>query len=126
MASKFNTILLLFLLSIIGCNTKNDSNPIIKEHLIGNWVNITDTRDTLFIGDTIIHRIYIPSSEPILYYRYTLNGNEITIEYLGIFAIYVPESTFHIELENDLLTIVNFSSYFPGYNGDIFKKLENR
>jgi len=126
MDARINTILLLILLSTFGCKTSNDSYFIAKEQLIGNWINTLETRDTLFISDSIIHRTDIPSGEPILYYRYSLNGNEITIEYLGIPSIYVPKTTFQIKLENDLLNIVNFSSYYPQYSGDTFKKLENR
>jgi len=119
-------ILLLFFLASLSCGKDNDNNSSIKKvDILGDWVNLIDIRDTLFIQDTIIKRIDTLTLKPKHAYTYSLYKDSIKIKYVGEYYIYIPESSFKIMLddENKTLTIENFSNYYPRYAGDIFKKL---
>ena len=119
---KIGLFILVVFVSIMGCERQNSSHHIDKNQIMGNWINAIDKRDTLFIGDSIINRIEINSLKPIHYYKYSLNRDSITIQYVGIFAIYVPETSFKIELDNESIKIINISSYFQYYKGYTFIK----
>lgn len=99
----------------------------INEEIIGDWVNMINNKDILFINDTLIRRIDTLSGEPDHHYNYTiLSPDSIKIKYRGRYEIYCPEKTFHISLDKQemILTIENLHTYFPEYNdGDKFKKL---
>lgn len=98
----------------------------INEEIIGDWVNMINNKDILFINDTLIRRIDTLSGEPDHHYNYTiLSPDSIKIKYRGRYEIYCPEKTFHISLDKQemILTIENLNTYFPEYNGDKFKKL---
>lgn len=123
---RMNLYLLLSLLLIIGCDKENISNlQVDKRELIGEWINIIEERDTLFIKDTIIIRTDLVTLKPKHAYKYSLNKDSIKIQYVGEYYIYAPELSFKIFLDddNEILTIENFSTYFPKQNGDEFKKL---
>ena len=99
----------------------------INEEIIGDWVNMINNNDILFINDTLIRRIDTLFGEPYHHYNYTiLSPDSIKIKYRGRYEIYCPEKTFHISLDKQemILTIENLHTYFPEYNdGDKFKKL---
>jgi hypothetical protein len=119
-----NLYLLLSLLLIIGCDTENISDlQIDRSKLIGEWINIIEERDTLFIKDTIIIRTDLLTLKPRHAYKYSLKEDSIKIRYVGEYYIYAPELSFKIFLDYDILTIENFSTYFPKQNGDVFSKL---
>lgn len=126
---------LLFLAGILvfmafSCEKGKDNNMksqvINNYNILGDWVNTINSKDALFINDTLISRIDTLSGEPDHHYNYTiLSPDSIKIKYRGRYEIYCPEKTFHISLDKQemILTIENLNTYFPEYNGDKFKKL---
>ena len=120
----------IIVLTAFSCEKDKDNNMksqvINKEEIIGDWVNMINNKDILFINDTLISRIDTLYGEPYNYYNYTiLSPDSIKIKYRGRYEIYCPEKTFHISLDKQemILTIENLNTYFPKYNGDKFKKL---
>lgn len=98
----------------------------INGGIIGDWVNMTNSTDMLFINDTLIRRIDTAFGEPYHAYTYTiLPPDSIRIQYKGRYYIWCPETTFHMSLDEQemILTIENLNTYFPGYPGDTFKKI---
>ncbi|MFC2098318.1 hypothetical protein ACFLSP_01100, partial [Bacteroidota bacterium] len=109
-------LILLYILFLSGCE------KVDKSQILGNWINEIDHLDTLFIGDTEINRINKNTLKPDHFYKYSISGDNITIKYLGVYAIEVPESIFNIKFEDERFTIKDFSTYFPRYEGDTFIK----
>ncbi len=98
----------------------------INGGIIGDWVNMINHEDILFINDTLIRRIDTLYGEPYHAYTYTiLPPDSIRIQYKGRYYIGCPETTFHMSLDEQemILTIENLNTYFPGYPGDTFKKI---
>jgi len=128
-------IRMLFLCGIIAlmafsCKEDQEANIKLKEtekeEIIGDWVNMINHEDILFINDTLIRRIDTLYGEPYHAYTYTiLPPDSIRIQYKGRYYIGCPETTFHMSLDEQemILTIENLNTYFPGYPGDTFKKI---
>lgn len=123
---------LLFIVSLtllmIECeNSDTSSLRINNEDIIGEWVNSVLDSDTLFISDSIIIRIDITTMLPKHSYSYCIIGDSILLEYTGEYYIYALPSLFKITLDNNksILIIDGFSTYFPKYPGDEFKKLSS-
>ncbi len=131
-------IRMLFLCGIIAlmafsCKEDQEANIKLKEtekeEIIGDWVNMINHEDILFINDTLIRRIDTLYGEPYHAYTYTiLPPDSIKIQYRGRYEIWCPEKTFHISLDKQemILTIENLNTYFPDYDGDTFKKLTEK
>jgi len=131
-------IRMLFLCGIIAlmafsCKEDQEANIKLKEtekeEIIGDWVNMINHEDILFINDTLIRRIDTLYGEPYHAYTYTiLPSDSIKIQYRGRYEIWCPEKTFHISLDKQemILTIENLNTYFPDYDGDTFKKLTEK
>jgi len=121
----------IILLTAFCCEKDEDINnkkslEIINEEIIGDWVNTINSKDILFINDTLIRRIDTLSGESDHAYTYTiLSPDSIKIQYRGRYYIYCPEKTFYMSLDKQemILTIENLNTYFPEYRGDTFKKL---
>jgi len=123
----------IIILTAFSCERDKEVNKksmeIISEEIIGDWVNMINSKDILFINDTLIRRIDTAFGEPYHHYNYTiLQPDSIKIKYRGRYEIYCPETTFHMSLDEQemILTIENLNTYFPGYPGDTFKKLTDK
>ena len=124
---KMNTIIFFFLFALFSCE-KDNNNPLNKEDISGNWVNIVNNVDTLFISDSIIKRTDTITMLPKHKYSYTLYEDSIKIIYTGEYYIYVLPSSFKISLDKNgsVLVIENLSTYFPKYKGDEFIKISTK
>ncbi len=123
---KINGTILLLILLISGCeDNKGDDTMIDKQNLIGYWINIVDSNDTLVFQDSIILRSYFGSSKPRNVYEYELHSDSIRLHYIGPFYVLVPDLSFRITLDelSKTLTITNLSGYYPYITGDEFKYL---
>jgi len=135
MKTIIRMLFLCGIISLMAFSCKEDPAVNIKnkeienEEIIGEWVNMFNNIDILFINDTLIRRIDTLYGEPYHAYTYTiLPPDSIKIQYRGRYEIWCPEKTFHMSLDKQemILTIENLNTYFPKYDGDTFKKLTDK
>ncbi len=121
-------ILFSFFVSLVGCQKNNDSNPKIdKQILIGKWVNQSENKDTLYFTDTILYRTNIATNTLSHFYSYELNDDVVNLTYLGMDKVTFIKPFIHaltLNTAKDILTIQNFQNAYPGYNGQIFRRIK--
>lgn len=125
---KINVTFFLFLLFLCGCEDfKSEGTVINKQDLIGYWINLVDSNDTLLFEDTIISRSCFGESKPGNAYTYELHSDSIRLHYIGPFYVFVRDLSFKITLDESskILTIKNLSSYYPPIQGDEFKYISD-
>lgn len=119
-------ILLLIIVAAASAQSCKEEKSLDRSNdLNGNWINTASSKDTLYIKDAIILRSDTITGETRHSYLFRLENDSIDIRYNGFYYIYTPEAKLKIQLSNkkDTLKIIGFSTYFPYYKGDVFRKL---
>lgn len=124
---KIKILIFLFSFALLGCEKRDDNSQVKNEDIIGEWVNTTNNNDTLFINDSVIIRIDTTTMRHRHKYSYTLDMDSIRIIYTGGYYIFVPGSSHKLLLDKNksILSIENMDSYFPGYKGDKFERVNS-
>ncbi len=103
-------ILASIILTLLGC-TEDNSNPIDKSRLKGNWVGVEDDTDTLSFEPVFEDKEIINLKRAVLLrsgpYEYELLPNDkISIHWM--LAATMTFHEYHFKVRGDQLTIGNF------------------
>lgn len=103
-------ILASIILTLLGC-TEDNSNPIDKSRLKGNWVGVEDDTDTLSFEPVFEDKEIINLKRAVLlrsgHYEYELLPNDkISIHWM--LAATMTFHEYHFKVRGDQLTIGNF------------------
>ena len=126
---KKEYLFIIIICVFFGCKKNADSESTIKkENLIGNWINLSFNKDTLYWRDSIIYRHDTLHTFIKHRYKYNIDKNLITLKYSGDEFIDVSEVELKISVNEDstIVTIDKFEDYFPHYPGNDFKILTKK
>ena len=126
---KMNIIILfLIFMATIGC--EKEKGNVNDPDLTGYWINLSHSKDTLLIKDSLILRSYFGEGDTSLghKYKYKIKEDSIMLDYLGPNKVAFAEEPWVRKYQltnNQLLQIENFNSVYPSYTGNKFKYIKN-
>jgi hypothetical protein len=109
----------------VACD-KNDVEPIYREDLIGTWVNVNNSIDTIKIDNCVVMRIDTVNQRYMYFYNYKIDNDSIELNYFGITSLLVPIIPCQIRFLDEkfqYLKIDDLSQVYPGYPGTEFRRV---
>jgi hypothetical protein len=117
----------LCLVTIIGCQkVSNSKDTISNSDIYGTWVNTSNSQDTIQIYDSVINRWYSAANCYGHQYKFYIKSDSIILTYDGVDKMCIDpyHKKMYLNGSKDSLTIQDFQSVYPCYQGDIFKKIK--
>jgi len=121
---KINAIIIFLIISLISCEKENSTI-----NFKGYWVNLSENKDTLLIKDYFIFRtnFRMPDSSLNHRYKYDIIKDSLVLTYDGFDKVYFSKpfiNKFYYTKAEQILTIEDFEKVYPGYKGDVFKRIK--